>query len=111
MKPIFQAMGLTVVVALALTVVAGQTSAEEKKIPSPDDLLKALAKAGQPGPEHKKLQPCVGDWTFTLKVWTCPDKSPAEVKGTVERKWIMGGRFVQETARGTHGRNSVEGRG
>jgi hypothetical protein len=34
-----------------------------------------------------------------MKLWTDPNQAPAELKGTIERKWIMDGRFVQETAR------------
>src|SRR5215475_9180371 len=70
---------------------------EPKTPPSPEALLKALAEAGKPGPEHKKLQPLVGQWTFTMKLWADPSQPPAELKGTIERKWIMDGRFVQET--------------
>jgi len=73
---------------------------EPKKPPTPEALLKALAEAGKPGAEHKKLQPFVGRWTFTMKFWTDPSQPPAELKGRIERKWIMDGRFVQETARG-----------
>jgi hypothetical protein len=90
------------VTLLALLVLAGVNRAEEAKKtpPSPKDLLKAMAENGKPGPEHKKLEPFVGDWTFTLKVWTNPSESPAQLTGTVERKWVMGGRFVQETVKG-----------
>src|SRR5262245_3318786 len=73
---------------------------EPKGLPSPDALLKAIAEAGKPGPEHKKLEPFVGQWTFTMRFWTDPSQPPAELKGTIERKWIMGGRFIHETARG-----------
>ena len=73
---------------------------EPKTPPSPDELLKALADAGKPGAEHKKLQPLVGQWTFTMKLWTDPSQPPAELRGAIERKWIMDGRFIQETARG-----------
>jgi hypothetical protein len=87
--------------ALLLGVLLQATRADEPKIPpSPEALLKALAEAGKPGAEHKKLEPFVGQWTFTMKLWTDPNKAPAEMKGTLERKWIMDGRFVQETARG-----------
>jgi Protein of unknown function (DUF1579) len=93
-----QAMGMTVAVVIVLS---GRSWAEEPKSPpSPADLLKLLAEAGKPGPEHQKLQPLVGDWNFTLKLWTDPSQSPAELTGTVERKWIMDGRFVQETVKG-----------
>ena len=74
---------------------------DAKQPPSPEALLKALAEAGKPTAEHKKLEPFVGQWTFTMKFWTDPSQPPAELKGTIERKWIMDGRFVQETARGT----------
>jgi hypothetical protein len=92
-----------VAVALALLygVALRVTQAGEKKTPpSPEAFLKALAEAGKPGPEHKKLQPLVGQWTFTMKFWTDPSQPPAELKGTIDRKWIMDGRFIQETARG-----------
>jgi hypothetical protein len=91
---------------LGLVVAANSALAQDAKAPqapkappTPDALLKALAEAGQPGAEHKKLQPFVGDWTLTVKLWTDPSQPPAEAKGTVERKWIMGGRFVQETVK------------
>ena len=88
--------------ALALLGVVRQAALadEPKAPPSPEALLKALAEAGKPGPEHKKLEPFVGSWTFTMKFWTDPGQPPAVLKGTIERKWIMDGRFVQETVRG-----------
>src|SRR5215813_6335859 len=84
---------------LALLGVVGRAvlADEPKTPPSPEALLKALAEAGKPGPEHKKLEPFVGDWDVTVKLWTNPGQPPAEAKGTAQRKWIMGGRFVQET--------------
>src|SRR6266852_1226653 len=100
MKTILKTVSMTTALALMLALVIAQTQAGEKKLPpSPQDLLKALAEAGKPGPEHKKLQPFVGNWTFTMKVWTDPSQTPAELKGTIERKWIMDGRFVQESVR------------
>jgi Protein of unknown function (DUF1579) len=100
MKTMLKALGAAAALALLVGVLFGVTQAGEKTPPSPEALLKALAEAGKPGPEHKKLEPFVGQWTFTLKLWTDPSQPPAEVKGTIERKWIMDGRFVQETARG-----------
>ena len=101
MKTIARLTCAAAVLALfaGVLLLATQAGAQEKP-PSPQELLKALAEAGKPGPEHKKLQPLVGQWTFTMKMWTDPSQPPAELKGTIERKWIMDGRFVQETARG-----------
>lgn len=95
----FTALAMTV--TLVLAVLASSAWAEDAKAPpTPEVLLKALAEAGKPGPEHQKLKPFVGDWTFTMKVWTSPSIPPAELKGTSEAKWIMDGRFVQQTVRG-----------
>jgi hypothetical protein len=91
---------------------ANRTTAGETKVPeSPQALLKALAQAGKPGPEHKKLEPFVGDWNLTVKVWTDPSRPPAEAKGTVQRKWIMDGRFVQESVKVECEGKSFEGMG
>jgi hypothetical protein len=101
MRTILKSLGAAVALALLLGVMFQATQADEPKTPpSPEALLKALAEAGKPGVEHKKLEPFVGQWTFTMKLWTDPSQAPAEAKGTIERKWIMDGRFVQETARG-----------
>ena len=100
MKPILRTMGMAAALALGLAVLANLSLAQDAKAPpSPEALLKALAEAGKPGVEHKKLEPFVGRWTFTMKLWTDPSQAPAELNGTIERKWIMDGRFVQETAR------------
>lgn len=98
--------------ALGLALLAGRTWAEEgAQPPSPGALLKAMAENGKPGPEHKKLDPLVGDWNFTVRMWTDPNQPPAQFTGTVERKWIMGGRFVQETARGEFDGKPFDGMG
>jgi hypothetical protein len=96
--------------ALALLGVLGpMTQADDKKAPpSPEALLTSIAEAGKPGAEHKKLEPLVGQWSFTMKFWTDPSLPPAQMQGTVERKWIMDGRFVQESL---HGHCAKTGKG
>lgn len=105
-------IGTSVALAVLLLVGAGWTRAQDAKTPpTPEALLKALAEAGKPGPEHEKLQPLVGDWTFTAKLWTDPSQSPAQASGTAQRKWIMGGRFVQEIVQGDCNGKKFEGMG
>jgi hypothetical protein len=100
MKAIAKLAGAAALVLL-LGMLFQVTRADDPKAPpSPEALLKALADAGKPGAEHKKLQPFVGQWTFTAKLWTDPTQPPAVMNGTIERKWIMDGRFVQETVHG-----------
>jgi uncharacterized protein DUF1579 len=101
MKAILKTAGALAALVLLLAAFLPLVQADDAKtLPSPEALLKALAEAGKPGAEHKKLEPFVGNWTFTMKIWTDPSQPPAELKGTVERKWIMDGRFVQEALRG-----------
>jgi hypothetical protein len=101
---------ISLAVALSISVLTGAVRAEDVKAPpSPAELLKALAEAGTPGPEHKKLEPFVGDFTVTLKLWTDPSQPPAEVKATVHGRWIMGGRFVQQSLKGECNGKSYEG--
>jgi hypothetical protein len=92
-KVMCEAAFLTLQVVLVQLTQAGQQQAP----PSPEALLQAMAEAGKPGVEHKKLEPFVGRWALTVKLWADPSQPPAEFKGTMERKWIMDGRFVQET--------------
>jgi hypothetical protein len=101
MRTIARSVAAAAALALLLGALCQVTQADEPKTPpSPEALLKALAEAGKPGAEHKKLQPFVGQWAFTMKLWADPGQPPAELKGTIERKWIMDGRFIQETVRG-----------
>lgn len=102
MKAILKSIGMTAVLAFGMVVLSGVSRADDAKtIPSPQVVMKALAEAGKPGVEHQKLQPFVGDWNVTIKMWTDASQPPAEAKATVESKWILGGRFVQETLKGT----------
>lgn len=75
--------------------------------------LKAFEAASQPGPEHEKLQPLVGEFNYTCKLWMDPSQPPVETTGTIERKWILGGRFLEEnvTGKGIDGKTGFEGRG
>jgi hypothetical protein len=96
MKAILRTMGMMVALVVLVNVAAAQ---DAKAPPSPQALLKAMEEAGKPGPEHKKLEPFIGDWTLSVKLWTDPKQPPAEAKGTAQRKWIAGGRFVQENVK------------
>ena len=83
------------VLALALAISAGRSLAEG--VPSsPAELVKAIAEAGKPGPDHAKLQALAGSWTYTGKFWMDPTQPPLEMEGTIERQWVLGGRFLEQ---------------
>lgn len=53
-------------------------------------------KFGPPGPEHKFLEPLAGNWQARCRMWFDPAQSPQESDGTLNRKFIFDGRFIQE---------------
>jgi hypothetical protein len=54
----------------------------------------------KPGPEHKVLDPLVGTWQAKVKFWLDPDAKPMEAEGTMNRKWIMNGLWLEEKFEG-----------
>jgi hypothetical protein len=79
----------------------------------PAAMMKMMEEFARPSPEVEKLAPLVGKWEYTGKFYMDPKQSPMETSGTVERKWILGNRFVHETYTGTgfDGKPGFEGRG
>lgn len=53
-----------------------------------------------PGEGHKALEPLVGNWDYTVSWWESPGSKPQKSTGTSEVKWIMGGRYLEQTAKG-----------
>ncbi len=50
----------------------------------------------QPGEMHKKLEPFVGTFKATVKMWMGPGE-PSESKGAMVNEWDLGGRYVKQT--------------
>jgi hypothetical protein len=84
---------------VALLVLAAPALADDKK-PDLAAMMAAWAKHATPGPEHKKLDPLVGSWTYTGKMWMDPAAPPEAFTGTTDRKWIFDGRFLQDDTTG-----------
>jgi hypothetical protein len=55
---------------------------------------------GTPGAAHKVLDALVGKWNVDVKMFEPGQTAPMQSKGTSEVKWILDGRFVEETANG-----------
>lgn len=51
------------------------------------------------GPSHKALEVRVGKWSVDMKMFK-PGEAPVPSHGTSEIKWIMDGRFLQDTFTG-----------
>lgn len=73
------------------------------KAPSADEqaMMDAVMKLATPGDAHKKLDRSVGTFDATVKMWMKPGAPPDVSQGKLESKWILDGRFVQDTFTGT----------
>ncbi|HYH07492.1 MAG TPA: DUF1579 domain-containing protein [Thermoanaerobaculia bacterium] len=63
--------------------------------------MEAMAKAGQPGDAHKKLEPFVGTWDTKITMWMMPGTPPMTSTGTATHRWIMGGRYLEQAFKGS----------
>lgn len=64
-----------------------------------DEMMSAMAAESAPGKEHEALKPMLGSFTCSTK-FHAPGMPPMESTGTVERKWILGGRYMAEEFKG-----------
>lgn len=53
-----------------------------------------------PGEYHETLEPLVGDWNLTFRIWTTADGEPLETYGKAESRWILDKRFVRMIYKG-----------
>jgi hypothetical protein len=65
----------------------------------------------KPGPEHKVLEPLVGTFKAKVKMYMEPGKPPTESEGTMNRKWILDGRYLQEEFEGKFFDTPFKGQG
>jgi len=98
---------------------AAKVSAQDNQEPAKTD---AIDKAQQemmakwqefatPGEGHKALESLVGTWDYTVTWWETPESQPQKSTGTSEVKWIMEGRFLEQTAKGTAMGQEFQGMG
>lgn len=87
-------------VALATTVPAFQEKKATPAVaPKDDPAILKMMEFATPGPSHKVLDARVGKWSVQAKMFE-PGGEPSESTGTSEMKWILGGRFLQDTFTG-----------
>ena len=59
-----------------------------------------------PGPMHERLEPLVGEWRVTMRVWPAPGAKPFTSDDfTATRTWTLGNRYLREDLEGTLGGN------
>lgn len=89
-------IALIVAAAAGFAFAAGFIAAPNAQ-PEPDEaMMAAYAKATTLGEHHKALEPLIGHWEGTVKIWMAPGAEPMEMTGTVDREWVLDGRFIME---------------
>jgi len=97
-----KAKGIWLASLVILPLGAALAPAQEKKpaeasAPKDDPMMAKMKEFGAVGAAHKALESRVGKWNFEMRMYQ-PGQTEAEpTKGSGEAKWIMGGRFVEET--------------
>src|SRR5687767_10071344 len=97
MQRVLSVFGLTLI-SLAMLSLAAATSAGDKK----KDDKKDVGPIGKVelGPEHKVLESLVGAWEAKVKMFIDPKKPAMESTGTMTRKMVLGGNYLQESYQG-----------
>ena len=64
--------------------------------------MEMMMKLATPGEAHKKLDVLVGTWNAKNTMWMDPDpsKQPMISEGVSEHKWVLGGRFLEQSFEG-----------
>jgi len=76
-----------------------------------DPMMAKMKEFGTPGPAHKVLDLHVGKWNFEMKTYQPGQTTGDATKGTSEAKWILGGRFLEETLSCSYMGEPFNGRG
>lgn len=99
--------GAACAAALLVLPLSGTSQEKEKKggdamqSAEMDAMMKKWMEAATPGEPHKKLNDMVGTWQTTMRSWDKgPDAEPTVSKGTSEVKWVLDGRFLEQTMKG-----------
>ena len=99
-------IGLIVVVALSYTAgragIPDGASARGQAGQPPTETTPAIRKlvdVTTPGRHHRVLDDLIGTWSVEYTMRTGPDGASMVARGTVERSWVLGGRFVREVVR------------
>jgi hypothetical protein len=85
------------ILALTLAASACSTTTTSSAALSQEELQKLWTDYATPGDEHALLGRRIGRWTFTMKWYTEPGAPPMESQGTSQCRWILGGRFIEDT--------------
>jgi hypothetical protein len=109
--------GSAVILAFAagrLTLIGATSPASASDPPQPPDLaaeMQACLDAGTPGAAHAQLEPLVGEWEMSIKMWQRPGLEPMQVTGLLRREWVLDKHYLRETVESESDWGSFQGLG
>lgn len=91
---------------------AGHTHGEPQMTAEQMAEMQQWTKLGTPSEHHKHLNYFVGKWATVTKMWMGgPGSPPTESAGTSEIKWMLDGRYLMDTHKGSMMGQPYEGFG
>lgn len=91
---------LSLVAIATMPLVVGSALAQDKGVLDPAEMMAQYAEMSKPGPEHKLLEPFVGEWNVKASMWMDPSAPANESTATAKTEWIMDGRYQRMTYKG-----------
>lgn len=84
---------------VASTLAQGKERARSSALDA-DAVAAMRQKINTPSRAHRKLDVFVGSWAGRMSLWMDPALPPTISEGTLEQKWTLEGRFLQQTYQG-----------
>ena len=85
---------------LKVKTAAKKKTASKKKGMSEAEMMAAWHKAATPAAGHKRLEPMVGTFKTKVTFVMAPGAPPNIGEGTSEHRWVLGGRYVEQSYKG-----------
>ncbi len=109
MKKLFWMFMVGVLAVSGTQVVLAEDAAS--KMPGMDEKMAEAMKLMMPGDGHRKLDALVGNFKAKTTMWMDAAAVPQVSEATSENKWILDGRFLQQTYKGEFMGKPFEGMG
>ncbi len=109
MKMLSLLMGTVLVCA---PLFAKEKSAKKAKEPTAQEkaMMEKWMTYSTPSEGHKVLASMVGSFTLKARWWMDANSKPEESTGTTDTQWILGGRFLESSVKGTSMGQPFQGR-
>ena len=79
--------------------------------PSHDEMMAMWSRAMTPGDGHRRLEPLIGTFHARTTFLMEPNAPPSVSEGVSENRWVLGGRYLEQTYKGSSMGMPFEGLG